>query len=120
MNTISKKPLRIQKVEKELHQCIGQAVSEILFIEQGTLVTVVEVDVAADLRSAKVFISVFPDDRFVEVLEELNAIRADVQKLISKKIRMKFLPKLSWHKDKSVDEIDRIGKILAESKKQKV
>lgn len=120
MNSTSKKPLRIQKVEKELHQCIGQAISEFLFIDQGTLVTTVEVDVAADLRSAKVFVSVFPDQRFDEVLHELNVIRGDVQKLISKKVRMKFMPKISWHKDKSVDEIDRIGKILAESKKNEV
>ena len=117
MTTSSQKPTRIQKVEKELHQCIGQALSEILFIDQGIMVTVVEVDVAQDLRSAKVFVSVFPDQYQPEVFHELETIRVDIQKLISKKIRMKFLPKLSWHKDKSVNEIDRLGKILAESNK---
>ena len=115
MSSPSQKPTRIQKVEKELHQCIGQALTEILFIDQGVMVTVVEVDAAQDLRSAKVFVSVFPDQYQEEVFHELDAIRVDIQKLISKKVRMKFLPKLSWHKDKSVNEIDRIGKILAES-----
>jgi ribosome-binding factor A len=118
MSGSAQKPLRVQKVEKELHQCIGQALTELLFIDQGVLVTVVEVDVAADMRSARVFVSVFPDHFQEEVFYELEAIRVDVQKLISKKIRMKFLPKLSWHKDKSVNEIDRIGKILADSKRQ--
>lgn len=119
MSDPTQKPLRVQKVEKELHQCIGQALTELLFIDQGVLVTVVEVDVAGDMRSARVFVSVFPDQFQEEVFYELDAIRVDVQKLISKKIRMKFLPKLSWHKDKSVKEIDRIGKILADSKKFK-
>lgn len=119
MSAVSIKPLRVQKVEKELHQCIGQALTEFLFIDQGVLVSVVEVDVASDMRSARVFVSVFPDDFKDEVFHELDAIRVDIQKEISKKIRMKFLPKLSWHKDKSVDEIDRIGKILSESQKKK-
>lgn len=114
MNGPSQKPLRVQKVEKELHQCIGKAVTELLFIDQGVLVTVVEVDVAADMRSARVFVSVFPDHYADEVFHELNVIRADVQKQIGKAIRMKFMPKISWHKDKSVNEIDRIGKIFSE------
>lgn len=118
MSGPSQKPTRIQKVEKELHQCIGQALTEILFIDQGVMVTVVEVDAAQDLRSAKVFVSVFPDQYQEEVFHELDAIRVDIQKLISKKVRMKFLPKLSWHKDKAVNEIDRIGKILAESNRK--
>ncbi len=117
MNAPSVKPLRVQKVEKELHQCIGQALTEFLFIDQGVLVSVVQVDVAGDMRSARVFISVLPGDAEDEVFSELDAIRVDIQKQISKKIRMKFLPKLSWHKDKSVAEIDRIGKIFAESKR---
>lgn len=117
---MSIKPLRVQKVEKELHQCIGQALTEFLFIDQGVLVSVVEVDVATDMRSARVFVSVFPDDFQDEVFHELDAIRVDIQKEISKKIRMKFLPKLSWHKDKSVNEIDRIGKIFSESQKKTV
>ncbi len=116
--SLSVKPLRVQKVEKELHQCIGQALTELLFIDQGVLVSVVEVDVASDMRSARVFVSVFPDDFQEEVFHELDAIRVDIQKEISKKIRMKFLPKLSWHKDKSVNEIDRIGKIFSESQRK--
>ncbi len=120
MTSTLQKPTRIQKVEKELHQCIGQALTEILFIDQGVMVTVVEVDVAQDTRSAKVFVSVYPDHYQQDVFHELEVIRADIQKLIAKKIRMKFLPKLSWHKDKSVGEIDRIGKILADSQINKV
>jgi ribosome-binding factor A len=112
--TTTLKPLRIQKIEKELHKCIGQALSEFLFLDQGVLVTVVQVDVSQDTRSARVFVSVFPDKHFDEILEELNVVRGDIQHLIAKKIRMKFMPKISWHKDKSVEEIDRIGKIFSE------
>lgn len=115
----SGKPLRLLKVEKELHQCIGQALSELLFVTEGILVTVVEVDVASDTRSAKVFISVFPDEYQPTVFEELENIRAEIQRQISRKVRMKFLPKLSWHKDKSVGEIDRISKILKDHQLKK-
>lgn len=116
---MNEKPLRVQKVEKELHQCIGKALSEFLFLDQNILVTVVEVDVAGDMRSARVFVSVFPDHYQDEVFHELEVVRVDIQKEISKRIRMKFLPKLSWHKDKSVHEIDRIGKILNEESTKK-
>lgn len=119
MDALSPKPLRIQKVEKELQQCISQALGEFLFIPEGALVTVIEVDVASDIRSARVFVSVYPDQYQEEVFEELDAIRADIQKQISKKVRMKFLPKLSWHKDRSVNEIDRIGKILLQDQLEK-
>lgn len=112
------KTTRVQKVEKELRHIIGEALNELMFVESGVMVTVVEVDAAGDLRSAKVFVSVFPDDRQDEVFEELENIRVDIQSRISKKIRMKFLPKLIWKKDKSVAEIDRLGKILNESKRK--
>lgn len=115
MNTTSKS-VRVQKVEKELREIISGVLPELLYLDGGILVSVIRVEAASDLRSAKVFVSVFPDESAEEVLEELEFVRADVQKQISKKLRMKYLPKLQWMNDHSVEQLVKVSQILKESK----
>lgn len=116
MNT-TPKSVRVQKVEKELREIIGQVLPEMLYFDSGVLISVIRVEAASDLRTARVFVSVFPDDAVDEVMEELDAIRVDVQNQISRKIRMKYLPKIKWMNDHSVSQLVHVSKILNESKK---
>ncbi len=110
------KSVRVQKVEKELREIISGVLPEWLYFDSGTLVSVIRVEVSSDLRTAKVFVSVFPDEAAEEVMEELEVVRVDVQNQVSKKIRMKYLPKLKWINDHSVDQLVKVSQILKESK----
>lgn len=115
--SVNTKSVRVQKVEKELREIISGVLPEFLYLDSGVLVSVIRVEAASDLRTAKVFVSVFPDDSAEEVMEELEAIRVDVQHQVSKKVRMKYLPKLKWINDHTVDQLVKVSQILKDSKK---
>lgn len=115
MNTTSKS-VRVQKVEKELREIISEVLPSMLYFNSNVLVSIIRVEAASDLRSARVFVSIFPDDAADEIMEELEHVRIDVQNEVSKKIRMKYLPKLKWINDHSVDQLVKVSQILKESK----
>lgn len=111
------KSVRVQKVEKELREIISQTLPECIYLEDNVLLTVVRVQAASDLRTAKVFISVFPDEAAPDVMHELEEVRVDIQSQVSKKIRMKYLPKLTWMLDKTLDQMVKMHETIKESKK---
>lgn len=116
MSETPKKSVRVQKVEKELREIISQTLPELLYLGSGVLVTVIRVEAANDLRTARVFVSVFPDDAATDVMDELEEVRVDVQARISKKLRMKYLPKIKWVNDHSVDHLVRVSEIIKKDK----
>jgi ribosome-binding factor A len=70
----------------------------------NALVTVNDVDVTPDLRNGHVFIGVLGSDHEkVKVVKTLNKERGMIQKKISKRVVMKFTPKLHFKSDESIE-----------------
>ena len=70
---------------------------------------------SADLKNAKAYIVPLggkDTDRTVNLLTEFSYL---VRKALSKKIYMKFLPKISFINDKSFDYAEKIEKLIKES-----
>ncbi|HEY3662762.1 MAG TPA: 30S ribosome-binding factor RbfA [Chthoniobacterales bacterium] len=81
---------------------------------ENLLVTVNQVDVTPDLKSAHVFISVLGSKGRKEVLPKLEASRAALQSGLSKHIVLKYTPHLVFHLDDSIERGDRVLEILQE------
>ncbi len=81
---------------------------------ENLLVTVNQVDVTPDLKSAHVFISVLGSKGRKEVLPKLEASRASLQADLSKHVVLKFTPHLVFHLDDSIERGDRVLEILQE------
>jgi ribosome-binding factor A len=60
--------------------------------EPGVIITVTDVDVASNLRYAKILISVFPETKESEMLAKLNRKKSSLTAYIKPKLKMKFLP----------------------------
>jgi ribosome-binding factor A len=60
----------------------------------GTLVTIISVEVSDDLGQAKVRISVIPKEKSLEVSQALEKKRREVQHKLLKKTRLRSVPKL--------------------------
>lgn len=97
---------RVQRVEKELKQVIA---SYLLSGFKGPLpgiVSVAEISVNPDLRSAKVYISVLGSEEDRDMAEELlNDQAPAIQQHINRSIRMKFCPKLRFLVGQSPEDI---------------
>lgn len=104
---------RIEKVsvllKKELSKLIIENVSE----ECG-VVTVTDLEITADFKETKVYISMINQENETKVLEILQAQVPAFQKILGKKLRMKFTPKIHFVVDHYQEKIDRVEKLLGE------
>jgi ribosome-binding factor A len=81
---------------------------------ENVLVTVNQVDVTPDLKSAHVYISVLGSEGRKEVLPKLEANRATLQADLSKHVVLKYTPHLVFHLDDSIERGARVLEILQE------
>jgi ribosome-binding factor A len=105
---------RVQKVEKELREIIATYVVRHF---TSSLLGVTQVNVTADLRTAKVFLTamgqaLIDDDK----LKEVQAHAFDMQKEISAKLRMRYCPKLKFVKDEGTAASVLVDEILTKIK----
>lgn len=71
-------------------------------INSGALVTVMQVEISKDLRLAKIFISVFPEEKEKEAVDALKRKTRDLHQYLKTQSKLKFLPSLSFEIDKGI------------------
>ncbi len=81
---------------------------------ENLLVTVNQVDVTPDLKSAHVYVSVLGSKGRKDVLPKLEANRAALQADLSKHVVLKYTPHLVFHLDDSIERGARVLEILQE------
>ncbi|MFN2508595.1 MAG: 30S ribosome-binding factor RbfA [Chthoniobacterales bacterium] len=102
--------LRVNEiVRRELSMIITRDLSF-----DDVLVTVNQVDVTPDLRSAHVFVSVLGKGSSKGVIAQLDANRVALQAELSKHVVLKYTPHLVFHLDESIERGARIFQILQE------
>jgi ribosome-binding factor A len=79
-------------------------------------VTVTGVDMAPDMKSAKVYVSVLKEEDRELTLEILNSSKSFMRSLLSKRLRMKFIPTIEFRFDTSIEYGYKIDKLLKEIK----
>ena len=80
-------------------------------------ITVTEVRMSPDLKSAKVYVLPLGGKNSEEIVKKLKEFSFIVRKVLSKKITMKFLPKLYFVKDESFDYAEKIENLIKQANK---
>ena len=80
-------------------------------------ITVTEVRMSPDLKTAKVFVLPLGGKNSEEIIEKLKEFSFVVRKVLSKKVIMKFLPKLFFVKDESFDYAEKIENLIKQANK---
>lgn len=110
--------LRLQRVRELLKRAIGEAIRQELPVNEAGLVTVNDVDVAGDLKTAMVFVSILgnPEQqkRAAAVLEEH---RPRIQDMMARAVVLKYTPKLRFKLDDSVVRGNKVLQIIEELEK---
>ena len=78
------------------------------------LVTINQVDVTPDLKSAHIFVSVLGESAHGTVITKLEEHRAILQAELSKHVVLKYTPHLVFHLDNSTERGARVVQILQE------
>ena len=81
--------------------------------------TVTRVECAPDLRDANVYISIFGHqyDRH-DMIRTLNRRRQEIVRMMIKRVKLKYTPRLQFHLDESLEEGDNILTILSELERE--
>jgi ribosome-binding factor A len=77
-------------------------------------VSVTEVRMTPDLRTAAVYVKPLLGADEAEVVQALRHNTAYLQREVAKRLGLKFAPRLQFRADESFDEADRIERLLAD------
>lgn len=80
---------------------------------QNELVSVTRVDTTADLRYAKVYVSVYNKDRAGEVFKALKSSGSFLRHELASRLSLRRTPELVWQEDHSITYGARILDILS-------
>jgi ribosome-binding factor A len=85
---------------------------------QGTLISVSEVRVTPDLSLAHIYLSIFPQDKVAatmkEITENTHRFRGELGSL--ERHQLRIIPEIVFHLDETIDRMERIDQLLADSK----
>ena len=81
-------------------------------------ITVTEVRMSQDLKTAKVFVIPLGGKNTEEIIEKLKISSFIIRKVLSKKISTKFLPKIFFVKDESFDYAEKIENLIKKTNRQ--
>jgi ribosome-binding factor A len=107
--------LRLERVRELLKRELGEIIRREFPVTEAGLVTVNDVDVASDLHTAIVFISILGNaDQQKRGIALLTENRIRIQNLVARGVILKYTPKLRFILDDSVVRGNRVMQILDE------
>ena len=113
---VSQRQLRVGEV-------IKQALSNIFIRGEAKVpnletknITVTEVRMSPDLKNARAYVIPLGGKDSEKIVNILTEFSHRIRKVLSKKVDMKFLPRVYFVSDKSFDYAERIEKLIQENK----
>ena len=116
-NPVSQRQLRVgEMIKQSLGMIFVRNEAKIPNLETNSI-TVTEVKMSQDLKIAKAFVLPLGGKNAEETINILKEFSSLVRKVLSKKITMKFLPKILFTKDESFDYAEKIEKLIKQTNK---
>ena len=80
-------------------------------------ITVTEVRMSPDLKTAKIFVMPLGGKNADEIINKLKEFSFVIRKVLSKKIMVKFMPKLFFVNDDSFEYAEKIENLIRQTQK---
>ena len=110
--------LRHERVRELLKREIGEAVRREFNVNEVGLISVNDVDVAGDIKSATVFVSIFgKPEQQKRGIQLLTEHRIRIQGLVARAVILKYTPTLKFVFDDSIVRGNRVLQIIDELEK---
>jgi len=102
--------LRQEKINSLLKKILSEFFTRL--ISSGHLITITEVEIAKDLKFAKIFVSVYPKKDSLDILKSLKKKGGEMRKYVANKAKMKFVPFFEFQIDKGEKNRQRVEELL--------
>jgi ribosome-binding factor A len=107
--------LRHEKVQEQLKKEVSLIIVNELKDPRLGFVTITKVELTADLRYAKIYFSVLGKDEDYDKCEAaLKSGLGFIRRLVGQRIRLRFIPELTFRRDRSIEYSVRIQEVLNE------
>jgi ribosome-binding factor A len=114
---VSQRQLRVgEMIKQSLGMIFLRNEAKVPNLETNTI-TVTEVKMSQDLKIAKAFVLPLGGKNAEETINILKKFSFLIRKVLSKKITIKFLPKILFAKDESFDYAEKIEKLIKQTNK---
>ena len=114
--TFSQRQLRVgELIKQSLGQIFLRDEAKVPTLETKNI-TVTEVRMSADLKNARAYVIPLGGKDTEKAVDALTKFSHLIRKALSRKIDMKFLPKVSFVGDKSFDYAEKIEKLIQKNK----
>ena len=112
----SQRQLRVgELVKQSLGQIFLKDEAKVPILDTKSI-TVTEVRMSPDLKNARAYVIPLGGKDSEKIVTILTKFSHLIRKALSKKIEMKFLPKVSFISDKSFDYAEKIEKLILKNK----
>ena len=114
---VSQRQLRVgEMIKQSLGMIFSRNEAKLPNLETNTI-TVTEVKMSQDLKIAKAYVLPLGGKDAEEVIKKLREYSFLIRKVLSKKIIMKYLPKILFTKDDSFEYAEKIENLIKQSNK---
>ncbi len=105
---------RLNKIDRLIQKELSDMFQKTVNTLGGTLISVTNVRVSADLSVAKIYISVFPSEKANEVMKTLENSNKSIRYELAGRVRFQLrkVPELTFFIDDSLDYVENIDKLL--------
>lgn len=109
---------RSQRVSDLIREEIADIIMNKVKDPRLGFVTVTGAKITEDLKIATIYLSILKEEEKETTLEMLNSAKGFIRAELAKRVRMKFIPSLTFRIDESLEYGVRIEKLLREIKKE--
>jgi len=109
---------RVDKVERLIKEEVSLIFLEKFQQPEYGFITITNVKVTADLKIAKIYISVFEKEKRELVMDRLQTKMGFIRSELAHRIRIKFTPELKFFIDDTLDYVEKIEGIIEKIHKE--
>lgn len=104
---------RIGRINEEIMRELSTAIRGLKDPRVQGLISITGVETAPDLRTAKVYVSVFDKSRSAEVLKGLKSAGGYLRRQLGSALQLRYTPELTFLEDHAIEHGTRIFDILS-------
>lgn len=112
-------PHRVEKTNALIQKILAQMIAKEFCASREIIISVTRVEATANLQEAKVYISVFPNEKRPAVVSALNRQIISFQKYLNKQLRMRPIPRILFVQDTKPEKAQTVEAILESIKGEK-
>lgn len=104
---------RLGRINEEMMRELSTAIRSLKDPRVQGMITITGVDCASDLRTAKVYVSVYDKQRSKEVIKGLKSAGGYLRRHIGSTLQLRYTPELVFEEDHAIEHGARIFDLLA-------